>query len=186
MTIHRLFSPVLLLLSLWLSASSLAQSHPDAVVGPVVPDYGPVLAPPAGFYNLDPNTHYKVSIDIGETAEFPGDMNRKLVSVARFLNMHAQHGIARENIEFAVIVHGMAANDFLTDEAHIQRLAKPNPNSKLLDQLTAAGVVVYICSQTVGFRNMAPEEFRSDVTMAISAMSAHVRLQHEGYTLIPF
>jgi hypothetical protein len=33
---------------------------------------------------------------------------------------------------------------------------------------------------------MAPEEFNPAVAMALSAMSAHVRLQSEGYTLIPF
>jgi hypothetical protein len=33
---------------------------------------------------------------------------------------------------------------------------------------------------------MAPGEFNPAVTMALSAMSAHVRLQSEGYTLIPF
>ena len=154
--------------------------------GPLVPNFGPVLSPPPGAFNLDPDTQYKVSIDIGETAEFPGDKNRKLVSVARFLNMHAQHGIPRENIQFSVIVHGMAANDFLTDKAHTARFNEPNPNTALLDQLHAAGVTVYLCSQTAMFRRMAWDEFRPDVTVALSAMTAHVRLQHEGYTLIPF
>ena len=39
--------------------------------GPTVPSFGPVLAPPPGSFNLNPETHYKVSIDVGETAEFP-------------------------------------------------------------------------------------------------------------------
>ena len=158
----------------------------DATTGPVVPDFGPVMLPPAGAFNLDPQVNYKVSIDIGETAEFPGDLNRKLVSVARFLNMNAQYGVPPDHIEFSVVVHGMAANDLLTDVAYAQRFNDPNPNSKLLDQLNNAGVKVYLCSQTAAFRQMAPKDFRPDVIMALSAMSAHVRLQHEGYTLIPF
>jgi len=179
----------MLLLCLWVgSGGAMADDHSPGgmTLGPVVPDFGPVMLPPLGAYNLDPNTHYKVSIDIGETAEFPGDLNRKLVSVARFLNMNAQYGVPPENIEFSVVVHGMAANDFLTDAAHARRLNDPNPNTALLDQLTAAGVKVYLCSQTAAFRQMAADEFRPDVIMALSAMSAHVRLQHEGYSLIPF
>ena len=156
------------------------------VMGPIIKNDGPVIAPPPGSYNLDPDTHYKVSIDIGATAEFPGDKNRKLVSVARFLNMHAQNGIPPENIDFAVIVHGQAANDLLNDEAHSKRFNGPNPNAELLTALKAAGVNIYLCSQTAAFRGMAPEEFHPSVTMALSAMTAHVRLQHEGYTLIPF
>lgn len=183
----RIWQRLVLVMLFW-CGTAIAQDGPTTGVtlGPTIPDFGPVMLPPAGAYNLDPNTHYKVSIDIGETAEFPGDLNRKLVSVARFLNMNAQYGVPPENIEFSVVVHGMAANDFLTDAAHARRLNDPNPNTALLDQLNAAGVKVYLCSQTAAFRQMAADEFRSDVIMALSAMSAHVRLQQEGYSLIPF
>ena len=80
----------------------------------------------------------------------------------------------------------MAANDLLTDTAHRARFNDPNPNTALIDQLTGAGVKIYLCSQTAAFRNIAWEEFRPDVIIALSAMGAHVRLQHEGYSLIPF
>lgn len=163
-----------------------SDSSNEPMMGPVVSDYGPVLMPPAGFYGLDSDTHYKVSIDIGSTADFPGDRNYKLTSVARFLNMYAQQGIAPENIDFAVIVHGMAANDLLSDEAYEARFNDPNPNTQLLDQLHGAGVKIYLCAQTVAFRNIEWDEIRPEVVVALSAMGAHVRLQHEGFTLIPF
>lgn len=166
------------------AATPLLSAEP--IMGPVVPSYGPVLLPPDGSYNLDKAKHYKVSIDIGETAEFPGDLNFKLVSVARFLNMHAQSGVPRENIDFAVVVHGQAVNDLLTNAAHQSRLNIPNPNTGLLNELRSAGVTIYVCSQTVAFRGMEFDDFHPSVTMALSAMTSHVRLQEEGYTLIPF
>jgi intracellular sulfur oxidation DsrE/DsrF family protein len=144
------------------------------------------MMPPEGSYNLDPATHYKVSIDIGDTAEFPGDLNRKLVSSARFLNMHAQTGIPEDNIDFAIIVHGKAAQDLLKNDAYEKRFNTANPNTALLEQLHDAGAKIYVCSQTALFRGMDPEEFHPAVTMAMSAMTSHVRLQQEGYTLIPF
>jgi len=177
----RLFVGCLLNLALVMPCLSA-----EPAMGPIIPSYGPVLLPPEGSYNLDKERHYKVSIDIGETAEFPGDLNRKLVSVARFLNMHAQSGVPRENIEFAVVVHGQAANDLLTNSAHESRLNTPNPNTGLLNELQAAGVTIYLCSQTVAFRGMGFDDFHPGVTMALSAMTSHVRLQEEGYTLIPF
>ncbi|MFT7289260.1 MAG: intracellular sulfur oxidation DsrE/DsrF family protein [Halieaceae bacterium] len=165
------------------SAAGLAG---ESQVGPVVPNFGPVMTPPAGSYNLDPKVHYKVSMDVSAVAEFPGDQNRHLVSAARFLNMHAQSGIPQENINFALIVHGKAAKDLLTDTAYEARFNEANPNSALLGELAEAGVSIYLCSQTAAFRGMQPGEFSPTVTMSVSAMTAHVRLQQEGYTLIPF
>jgi intracellular sulfur oxidation DsrE/DsrF family protein len=158
----------------------------EPTLGPVIEHYGPVAAPPPGAFNLDPEVHYKVSMDMYTTPEFPDEQNRHLVSAARFLNMHASNGIPRDNIEFAIIVHGQAAKDLLTDEAHRARYNEVNPNTGLLAELQAAGVPIYLCSQTAAFRGMAAEEFNPAVTMALSAMTAHVRLQQEGYTLIPF
>jgi intracellular sulfur oxidation DsrE/DsrF family protein len=161
-----------------------AAAEPD--LGPVVPSFGPVMAPPAGSYNLDPTAQYKVSMDVYDTPEFPEDLNRHLVSAARFLNMHARNDIPPGNIDFALIVHGAAAKDLLTDAAYETRYNESNPNTELLKELSAAGVTIYLCSQTAAFRQMQPEEFSPTVTMSLSAMTAHVRLQQEGYTLIPF
>jgi len=165
---------------------SITARGAEPELGPVIPSYGPVMAAPEGAWNLDPSVHYKVSMDVYTTPDFPGDLNRHLVSAARFLNMNARHGVPPENIDFALVVHGKAAKDLLTDEAHNKRYNEPNPNTGLLAELKAAGVPIYLCSQTAAFRGMQPEEFSPSVTMAVSAMSAHVRLQQEGYTLIPF
>ena len=153
-----------------MTASPLEAAEPT--LGPVVPNFGPVMAPPPGSFNLDPNVHYKVSMDMYTTPDFPGDQNRHLISAARFLNMHARNGIPAENIDFALIVHGKAAKDLLTDEAYEQRYNEPNPNTALLKELHAANVPIYLCSQTAAFRGMAPEEFSPTVTMSLSAMTA--------------
>ena len=142
-----------------IAAVSLGLSAAEPVVGPVIMSNGPVILPPEGSYNLNPDEHYKVSIDIGDTAEFPGDINRKLVSVARFLNMHAQAGIPKDNIEFAIVVHGKAVSDFLTYESYQARFNDVNPNTTLISELQSAGVDIYLCSQTAAFRNIGFDEF---------------------------
>jgi len=52
--------------------------------------------------------------------------------------------------------------------------------------LNEAGVKIFLCGQTAAYRGFATEELHPAVTMALSAMTAHVRLQSEGFTLIPF
>jgi len=180
MNLRILFSFLLILTA---TASTLAASPPT---GPVIKDFGPVFDMPKGTYNLDKNTHYKVSMDVSAIGEFPDDLNRSFVSAARFLNMHARSGIDPKNIEFAIIVHGPAGKDLLNDEGYDKRHHEVNPNTKLLKQLADAGVKIYLCGQSAAFMNLGADEMNPAVTMALSAMTAHVRLQSEGYTLIPF
>lgn len=156
------------------------------VTGPVVKDYGPVFAPPENAYNLAGDVHYKVTMDVSNTGDFVEDRNRHMESAARFLNMHARSGIAPENIDFAIIVHGAATKDLLSDESYKQRYQEPNPNTGLLAGLEKAGVKIYLCSQSAAYKKFGYDEFNPAVTLAVSAMTAHVRLQSEGYTLIPF
>ncbi|MBE9537564.1 MAG: DsrE family protein [Proteobacteria bacterium] len=170
--------PVLLL-----AATVYAAGPPT---GPIIKDFGPVFSVPEGSYNLAKDTHYKVSMDVSATGDFPEDLNRNLVSAARFLNMHARNGIEQKNIEFALIVHGPASKDMLGNEGYEKRYQEVNPNTQLLNQLSDAGVKIYLCGQSAKHMKIAAQELNPAVTMALSAMSAHVRLQSEGYTLIPF
>ena len=103
-------------LSILLLAGTAYAAGPPT--GPVIKDFGPVFPVPEGSYNLAKDTHYKVTMDVSATADSPGDLNRSLISAARFLNMHAKHGIAAKNIEFALIVHGPASKDLLGNEGY--------------------------------------------------------------------
>ncbi|MGB5292115.1 MAG: DsrE family protein [Lysobacterales bacterium] len=159
-----------------------AESH----TGPVIESFGPVYDVPAGSWNLEPDTHYKVSMDVSKTADFSSDLNRRLESAARFMNLHARNGIDPKNIEFAIVVHGSAGKDLLKDAAYEARFDEPNPNTAMLAALHEAGVKIYLCGQTAVHRGFATEDLNPAVSLALSAMTAHVRLQSEGYTLIPF
>jgi intracellular sulfur oxidation DsrE/DsrF family protein len=74
----------------------------------------------------------------------------------------------------------------LTDTAYEARYDEPNPNTAMLAALRDAGVKIFLCGQTAAHRGFAVEELNPLVSIAVSAMTAHVRLQSEGYTLIPF
>ncbi len=165
--------------------SGVAIAGPPAK-GPVIKNYGPVFESPEGAYNLASDTQYKVRMDVARTGDFPEDRNRMFESAARFLNMHAQKGIKPENMSFALVVHGSATKDLLTDEAYKSRYEENNPNTRMLAELNTAGVKIYLCAQSAAHKKFGWEEFNPAVTIAISAMTAHVRLETEGYTVIPF
>ena len=147
--------------------------------GPVIKDYGPVAN--VDDARITPETKLKVAFDFAKAAE-PGTSNRYLASAARFLNMHAAAGALPENIEVAVVVHGPAAMDLVTDE----RYGSPNANADLIAALIDAGVRIELCGQTAAFRDIEPEDLLPGIQISLSAMTAHALLQQDGYTLNPF
>lgn len=169
-----------------LSPLLLAADDPEARTGPVVEGYGPVYSVGEDAFALAENRSYRVSKDLSTTAASADELNRGIDSVARFLNMQARAGPAPDSLEVALVVHGAAAKDLLTDAAYRERFKVDNPNTGLIAGLARAGVKIYICGQTAVHRGFHREDLNPAVTMALSAMSAHVRLQSDGYTLIPF
>ena len=172
--------------SLLLWVSSMCSFAAEPVTGPAVEGYGPVYPVADDAFNLTSDQHYKVSKDLSSSDEDNSKLNRGLESVARFLNMQARSGTSMDQLDVAVIVHGRAAKDLLTDAAYQSRFGMSNPNTGLLAGLEKAGVTIYLCGQTAAYRGFDDKELNASVTMALSAMTAHVQLQTEGYTLIPF
>jgi intracellular sulfur oxidation DsrE/DsrF family protein len=179
---HRSITCFLLLSLLYASQTPAAEPQ----TGPMVKGYGPVFEVPADSFNLDPEHHYKVVMDIGKGPEDPAELNRSIESAARFLNMHARNGIPSHNLELAVVLHGSGARAALTPQAHKKHFDVPNGSHGLIEALGEAGVKVYICGQTAAYYGYAAGDLLPQVSMAVSAMSVHVRLQQEGYRAILF
>jgi len=131
----------------------------EPATGPVIDNYGPVFAVPEGSYNLLPDQQYKVVMDVGKGPEDPAALNRSIESAAR------------------------AA---LNDQAHAKHFDVPNGSKGLVEALGKAGVDIYICGQTAAYYGYGPDDLLPQVTMAVSAMTVHVRLQQEGYRAILF
>lgn len=158
----------------------------EPLPGPVVEGYGPVFKLPADSYNLDPTQHYRVVMDVGKGPDDPAELNRGIESAARFLNAHARHGMDPGQMELAVVLHGVAARAALTEQAHARYFKVSNGSKGLIEALGKAGVPVYLCGQTAAYYGYAVDDLLPEVTLAVSAMTVHVRLQQEGYQAILF
>ena len=174
----------LLFLVLLLGGTPAIAAEP--VTGPVIDNYGPVFAVPKGSYNLVPDQQYKVVMDVGKGPEDPAKLNRSIESAARFLNMQARNGTASKNLKMAIVLHGSGARAALNEQAHSKHFSVPNGSKGLVEALGKAGVDIYICGQTAAYYGYTPDDLLPQVTMAVSAMTVHVRLQQEGYQAILF
>ncbi|WP_018625634.1 DsrE family protein [Kangiella aquimarina] len=158
----------------------------DIQMGPVIEGYGPTSAITDADVKLPEGFIYKALFDISETNKKHDQYNRKIESVARFLNMHARNGVKIEDMKLAVVLHGAATKDVLNDEAYAKRHGHNNPNTDLIKELSEKGVSFYICGQSAAFYDIKKSELSTDVKLALSAMTMAVLLQQEGYQLIPF
>lgn len=158
----------------------------QAVSGPVIHSAGAVFEIPAPEFETPLDFTYRVAFDLATGSTSVEELNQGLNSVARFLNMHAQAGVPLSRLEVAVVIHGTAAKDFLVADAFRTHAGFENPNLDLIDELAGAGVRFVMCGQSLGARGIPREDLLPSVQVALSAMTAHLVLQAEGYRINPF
>ncbi len=152
--------------------------------GAVISKFGQVATVP-GMQPIPSGAVFKVSFDVNGAAQ-PAELNRSLLSGARFLNMHAEAGVKPENIKLAFVIHGQAVQDVTVDAHYATVHNQKNVNAALIAALLDKQVEVYVCGQSAAYYGVTTEDLLPGVTMSLSAMTAHALLQTGGYTLNPF
>ncbi len=174
-----------LILCFFLTLGSAVLLAEEPSMGPIIEDYGTTYPIDYRDVLLAKDFRYRVVFDAGA---YPGEidsLNPKLVSVARYLNMHGRNGVPLENMDIAVVLHGNALKGALSDAAYESRYQTKNPNRDLLQKLDAAGVKFYACGQSMHFRGFEKKELLSPVKVGLSAMTMLTVLQSDGYALLP-
>lgn len=163
-----------------------AQPLSPPVTGPVFDRWGPVWDIEAPDFPTDTDRELRVVSDVSEGAAAPDQLNRRIETVARYVNMHARAGVPRENMRLALVLHGSAGKDLLDHAGYRERHGVDNPNLDLLEALVAFGVDVVLCGQTQHARGLRREELMGGARVALSAMTVIVSLQSRGYSLVAF
>ncbi len=154
--------------------------------GPVINKSGAVWPVADPDYPTNTQKEFKAVFDIMDSPESAEQLNPSIETVARFLNMHAQQGVPPEQLKAVMVVHNKASKDLLKDEIYKSRYGVPNPNSVMIQELMEHGVTVIFCGQSSLSRKIPKDETLSGVQLALSAMTALISLQDEGYRLIKF
>ena len=163
--------------------SSLAANQP--AMGPVIKNFGPVYPVTEMDEPLPENFQYKAVFDVYKTASDETTHSRRLESVARFINMHAAKGVPIEKMSLAVVFHGKATKDILSDDVYSKKYQVNNPNRPLIEALSRAGVKLYVCGQTTDYFKYGRSDILPEVKIALSAMTQLTFLQAQGYALLP-
>ena len=174
---------IFIALLLSLGASHSFAGPDDFSTGPVIEGFGPA-AVIEGSDPIPDGQAFKIAFDAAEDSD---DLNRTLVSAARFLNMNGKAGVNPNRINLAIVVHGGAVMDILSEEAHKERKdGSSNPNAPLVSALFEQNVRIILCGQTAAYRDVSLDDLLPGVEISLSAMTAHAQLQQDGYTLNPF
>jgi intracellular sulfur oxidation DsrE/DsrF family protein len=170
---------------LLLAFPATAQDMSAFQTGPVFEDFGP-HAPVESDFAIPEGMDLFVAFDTSTPAE-EGKINRTLESAARFVNMHAAAGVEPARVRAAVVVHGRAAFDLLSDEAWAAKGRDgTNPTAAAILEMVDNGVRVILCGQSAAALGITRDDLASGVEMALSAMTAHAVLGRQGYTVNPF
>ncbi len=176
----RLLLVILLLASAAVSAR--AQESSLQVSGPLIQSGGPSFQVPGATFAIPAGHVFRVVWVMSQHPD-SSQVNPHLGIIARFYNLHARHGIPKENLRAAAVVNGGALMPLLTDEAYQRRFGRPNPSKALVQELLAAGARFAVCGQTATSLGVRAEEFLPGVQVAISAMTALNVFAAEGYRL---
>lgn len=154
--------------------------------GPVIKNYGKVWAIEDADQGLDLAKEYRVVFDIMDSPEGHVTLNTKIETAARFLNMHAQAGVPKKQLKVALVVHHAASKDIIGNAAYKVKFGSDNPNIGLVKELLGADVDIIFCGQSSVSRGYPKEDLIPGVNLALSAMTALIQYQDEGYQLIKF
>lgn len=176
--------PILAAVLLLAPGTAFGQSQPAA--GPVIRSAGAVFDVPHADFATPLDQDYLLAFEMADAAASPDRPNVVLNSVARYLNMHARAGVPRGRVQAAVVVHGPAGWEMLGHGAYRERHGVDNPNARLIEELTQAGVRIILCGQTAAARGIPTDGLMEEVQVALSAMTAFLVLQEEGYRVNPW
>ncbi|NNF11688.1 MAG: DsrE family protein [Gemmatimonadetes bacterium] len=153
---------------------------------------GPIIESAGAVFQVDPtlatptDRDYRVAFEVAAPAASHDRLNVAFNTAARFLNMHGQAGVPVERLGAAIVVHGGASFELLDDNAYRERFGTANPNADLLRELIAKGHRVVLCGQSAASRGVPTDRLIEGVEVALSAMTAFLLLQDEGYRVNPW
>jgi len=177
----RILSLFILIGTIFVSAQQT-----ETKMGPILNNFGKVFQIENPDLLLKKDKEYKVIFDIYTDRSKGEKVNPLINTVARYLNMHAQQGISKENMKVIVVMHGAATNNVLSDTAYQKQFHTKNPNSSIIYALKETNVELFVCGQSYLAHGFELNDKSPNIKVALSALTALVEYQSEGYQLITF
>ncbi|QEF96457.1 DsrE/DsrF-like family protein [Stieleria maiorica] len=150
---------------------------------PSIKGHGSVVPLPQAAHQ--PRSGTKLLVDVTRGGD-PSKLNTAIEKVAKYVNIYAGAGAEPADVQIAVVFHGDATLAVLNSDAYATALDVPsNPNLDLLHELHESGVELYVCGQSLISKGSDPGDVAVFVDTAVSALTAVVNLQSDGYAYLP-
>lgn len=152
-------------------------------VNPIIKNYGGILDLPDVDVKPDPDMEYKILIEEIFKMDRPDRVNFSAMNVARLINLHAVGGVKKENLKVTLVIHGMATNTVVNNEAYQGKYSEveENPYIKLYKELAESGVELIVCGQSLTLQGHTKADVIPEVKIATSALTAVTTYQLKGY-----
>jgi len=128
---------------------------------------------------------HRMYIDIDSDGPTKGEINTRLHTAAKLLNLYALAGVPNDKVHMVVLFYGKGVDLALSDAAYEKKFGHPNPNASVIRQLHQANVNLVVCGQALGHQNFVASNIRPGMTLALSALTAREELQAAGYGPVP-
>lgn len=174
------------IICLLLSVSSIYGQKFKTVKGPVFEKYGKTYEIEQPDLLLDSDTNYQVLFDVFTDPSEGKSLNPLINTVARFINMHVKSGISQEKMSMVLVLHGSAVTSALSERSYKKKFKEKSPNELLVRKMMENGVKVIVCGQSLKHKGFTRSDLNEGVQLSLSAMTALVHYQKQGYSLINF
>lgn len=168
------------------AAAATQPTREDLHTGPLIESFGRHVDLPDADFETRTDHVYRVAFEILQPLQAPERVHGRLEAAARFMNMHAHAGVPQENLQMKLILHGGGTRTAMTNEAYRKRYDVDNPSLPLLGALADAGVEIFLCEQSRVLIGLDASEVAAPIKSALSAMTAVVTLQADGYQFLTY
>ena len=147
-----------------------------------IPDVGRMVDIPGAHEPPNPALDYKIVFELNTAADKIEDVNPGLTTIAVLVNTFAHYKVGREHRHFVAIFHGPTVELVEKDETYRKSHGgHANPNVKLMQELTAAGVQLVVCGQSALQHHIDLKTIQPEVQLNFSATVTVMNLGMQGY-----
>ncbi|MFM7853112.1 MAG: DsrE family protein [Flammeovirgaceae bacterium] len=161
-------------------------SSAQTLVFPAVQRYGGIFEIPYAVEKPDPKMKYKIVVEVERESEKPDSLSWALNNVARLVNLHVMGGVPKENLDVVIVLHGGATYITMSNDQYQKKYKKDNPNLGLFQELSNAGVKMFVCGQSLINRKVDRNKMVPEVKIATSMLTTLTTYQLKGYALLKF
>jgi intracellular sulfur oxidation DsrE/DsrF family protein len=155
-------------------------------VNPAIKNYGGIYAMPEAVETPSADLSYNIVIDVRSGPSSPDQINPALNNIARMLNLHAVGGISPDKIKVKAVIHNLATPTIATNATYQAKFGMDNPNIGLIQELTDAGVELFVCGQSMIGRDYPLDGLNTNIKLSISAITVMTTYEIQGYTSLVF